>query len=309
MKIEHVREWREQVARHLYHLDFEPGGDPAQFHASFACVMAEPNIGRISLGPGFTFRDQQLLKDGHDGVSLVVAKSRRVSASQIGRELLLDPGESTFLQASHVGRVGSRHGCDVDTITIPANEWEERGVRPHEVLMSRVDRRCEGLMLLRSYVRSLGNGRPFKADAVQLIRRHISDLVVLTATRCEPVGESMASAVVAARSDAALSEISSRLHDPQLSVGSVAQALKISPRYLQQLLANAGTTFAKYVNELRLARAFSLLIDGGSAKRVSDIALEVGYSDISYFNRLFRSRYGDTPTGIRGSGRRGEPLK
>jgi AraC-like DNA-binding protein len=34
--------------------------------------------------------------------------------------------------------------------------------------------------------------------------------------------------------------------------------------------------------------------------RVAEIALEAGFSDISYFNRLFRARFGDTPTGIRG---------
>jgi AraC-like DNA-binding protein len=30
-----------------------------------------------------------------------------------------------------------------------------------------------------------------------------------------------------------------------------------------------------------------------------DVALRVGFSDISYFNRLFRFRFGDTPKGVR----------
>ena len=45
------------------------------------------------------------------------------------------------------------------------------------------------------------------------------------------------------------------------------------------------------LNELRLQRAFKLLTEPhGSAPRISDIALEVGFSDISHFNRLFRAR-------------------
>jgi len=36
--------------------------------------------------------------------------------------------------------------------------------------------------------------------------------------------------------------------------------------------------------------------------RVIDIALEAGFSDISHFNRSFRSRFGDTPRGVRASG-------
>jgi AraC-like DNA-binding protein len=31
---------------------------------------------------------------------------------------------------------------------------------------------------------------------------------------------------------------------------------------------------------------------------LADIALQVGFSDISYFNRLFRGRFGDSPRGV-----------
>ena len=33
--------------------------------------------------------------------------------------------------------------------------------------------------------------------------------------------------------------------------------------------------------------------------RVCDVALKAGFSDISHFNRLFRSHFGDTPKGVR----------
>jgi AraC-like DNA-binding protein len=90
-----------------------------------------------------------------------------------------------------------------------------------------------------------------------------------------------------------------------LSVAAVAKSQGISPRYLHRLLDEAGTLFATRVNELRLREAFKLLNEPReSARRISDIALQVGFSDISHFNRLFRSRFGDTPSGVRGEGRR-----
>jgi AraC-like DNA-binding protein len=61
------------------------------------------------------------------------------------------------------------------------------------------------------------------------------------------------------------------------------------------MLETAGTSFTACVNEMRLQRAFALLTQA----LISDIALQAGFSDISYFNRLFRSRLGDTPTGVR----------
>jgi transcriptional regulator GlxA family with amidase domain len=84
----------------------------------------------------------------------------------------------------------------------------------------------------------------------------------------------------------------------------VAQSLGISPRYLQRLLERSGTSFTAHVTELRLKHAFMLL----TAQELSDvcicaIALQAGFSDISHFNRLFRSRFGDTPKGVRAHAR------
>jgi AraC-like DNA-binding protein len=125
--------------------------------------------------------------------------------------------------------------------------------------------------------------------------------VLAATTRCS-IGESGASAVVATRLTAALDYIASHFSDPELSLAKVAQSPSISPRYLQRLLESSGTSFTAHVTELRLKHAFKLL----TAKdlidlRICDIALQAGFSDISHFNRLFRSRFGDTPKSVRAS--------
>jgi AraC-like DNA-binding protein len=85
----------------------------------------------------------------------------------------------------------------------------------------------------------------------------------------------------------------------------VAHAQGVSPRYLQRLLESSGTSFTAQVNELRLQRAFALLMEPAARPRlISDIALEVGFSDISHFNRLFHARFGDSPTGARAQARK-----
>jgi AraC-like DNA-binding protein len=64
-------------------------------------------------------------------------------------------------------------------------------------------------------------------------------------------------------------------------------------------LETSGTSFTAHVTELRLKHAFMLLTAHCGKDRISDIALRAGFSDISHFNRLFRSRFGDTPKGVR----------
>jgi len=38
------------------------------------------------------------------------------------------------------------------------------------------------------------------------------------------------------------------------------------------------------------------------ARRISDIAYDAGFGDLSYFNRVFRRRYDATPSEIRNAG-------
>jgi AraC-like DNA-binding protein len=115
------------------------------------------------------------------------------------------------------------------------------------------------------------------------------------------VAQAMPSDRLAARRAAVLNYMRSHFCDPNLSGSSLAEKLGISQRYLQRLLEATGQTFTEHVHELRLDRPFLLLVTMGAEKRVSDIAFDVGYSDLTNFYRHFRSRFGDTPKGVAGS--------
>ena len=61
-----------------------------------------------------------------------------------------------------------------------------------------------------------------------------------------------------------------------------------------------GTTFTQYVLAQRLARAHGLLADPRlRAEKITALALDCGFGDVSYFNRAFRRRYGVAPSDVR----------
>jgi AraC-like DNA-binding protein len=131
---------------------------------------------------------------------------------------------------------------------------------------------------------------------------HVHDLAALALGANRDTQQNALSAVAAARLAAALAHIADSFVKPGLTVEAVARRQGISRRYLQRLLDQSGTSFTARVNELRLQKAFALLTNEQQRKRrISDIALEAGFSDISHFNRLFCARFGDTPRGLRGS--------
>jgi len=296
-----IREWREHYARCCLHLDFAPLND-VSFHASVTPVFAKLPIVRTELSPGFVFRDEDLVRDGDNNFGFLISQSRNLDNMHQGREVRLGLGDATMMQANEPGRVGSCESFGFVEVMIPPAEWDARGARPSDALMQRFWGKSDAMQLLRGYIRSLERMRHAASfDSLEIVRCHIVDLVVLAATRHRPVGESSASAVVVARRATALDHITSSFQDPELTLATVARDLRISPRYLQRLLETSGTSFTAVVNELRLQRAFTLLTEaGGGERRISDVALQVGFSDISHFNRLFRSRFGDTPRSVRG---------
>lgn len=108
----------------------------------------------------------------------------------------------------------------------------------------------------------------------------------------------------AARLHAVLDEIAKHAREPGFSVEQVARKLGVTDRYVRLLLEETGKTFSEHRLERRLDRALQLLTDPVLAQRsVTDIALMAGFNEISHFNRSFRRRFGDTPTGVRTSGR------
>jgi len=302
-----IHEWREQCARCCLDLDFEPlHGAP--FRAALALVFENPCVVRAALSPGFAFRDANPIRDGDSNFEFFISQSRNLDVVQQGREIRLGLGDAAIVQASEPVRVGSRESFGFLAVVIPPTELEARKACSGNALMQRLSAKSEAMRLLRGYIRSLERMGPAAfLDGHEIVRRHIIDLVVFAATPHRPIGESSASAIVAARLGAALDYITSCFRDPELSLTTVALNLHISPRYLQRLMETSGISFTERVNELRLQRACALLMEPhADASRISDIALEAGFSDISYFNRLFRSRFGDTPSDVRSLHHRGQ---
>jgi AraC-like DNA-binding protein len=70
---------------------------------------------------------------------------------------------------------------------------------------------------------------------------------------------------------------------------------------VQRLFEADGTTFSEFVTRLRLSRAHRILCEPASNQAaIATIAYDVGFGDLSYFNRRFRRQYGLTPREVRG---------
>jgi AraC-like DNA-binding protein len=293
-----IREWRDGFARGMHSIDFEPAPE-VPFHASVVPILHGV---RTALSAGFTFRDEELVKDrGGDSFSLVLSRSKVLEVAQLGHEVRLGHGDATLLHVGETGHVGSNADFEFIVQMIPYAEVAARGACLDGAVARRLPAQTEALQLLRSCVHSLERRKlPLSEQASEVAHRHIVDLAALAFTSHARLGETGLSAVASARLDAAIEHIATRFQEPGLTAAAVALSQGVSPRYLQRLLETSGTTFTQRVTELRLQRAFTLLNEASDgAGRIVDVALAAGFSDISQFNRLFRARFGDTPSAVR----------
>lgn len=88
--------------------------------------------------------------------------------------------------------------------------------------------------------------------------------------------------------------IDSHLHE-SMTLGEIAAAFNMAPKYFCRFFKkNFKKTLIEYVNSLRIERAALLLREEDDT--ITEVALSCGFSNISYFTRLFKRMTGYTPS-------------
>lgn len=302
--------WREEVGRSLLNLDFRSEGDhPFSYMMAPVLVGEGVRVVQSSHGPGYTFRDRDLLRDGNNCLAIVYPRRGILNFTQEGGGTLRNSGEAKLLICDRPGQLGAASSCNYVSIIFQPEDLPP-GVDLEQLASSPWAASAPALRLLRSYVDTLnGTFVPPGTDLAHVAHRHILDLVRLAAverSRSDPADLLAASTIGEARVRIARDDIAKNFRDPGLSEGAVAASQGISTRQLQRIFEAAGLTFTGVVQELRLNAAFDALSNPKAARlSVAEIAMASGFSDVSHFNRLFRRRYGATPSEVRGGGKRG----
>ncbi|TCL74290.1 two-component system response regulator YesN [Hydrogenispora ethanolica] len=83
-----------------------------------------------------------------------------------------------------------------------------------------------------------------------------------------------------------------------LSLSKIAKQVAVNPAYLSYSFTKyCGQNFLEYLTQYRIAKAKELLIQ--TSFQIQEVAHQIGYTDISYFTRVFRRETGLTPGGFR----------
>jgi len=279
-------------------IDAEPGCG-----VELAMAMA-PGVRRVRMLSPLTARitrPRAMLADGEDtvcllmktGGQLAVTQGRREARPQVGDGVLLVYREAASLKFA---------GASYLAVRVPFSALAlARNVSAAAARC--IPRDTEALSLLRAYVANMPDNI---ADPrlVRLYATHIYDLISLAIGATDD-GRQIASqrGVRAARRDAIKAELS---RNPGATLRQLAEQQHITPRYVQMLFEEEGTTFGEFALERRLDSACNMLASPRyETSPITAIALEAGFGDLSYFNRCFKRRFLMTPTDFRAQADKG----
>jgi AraC-like DNA-binding protein len=297
---------REVYGRLTARLDIEPVRDAPLHFRIVARVLPELTIATSSKSPVISKRTRELLSDGNDDVILAVSPTAGNIVSQVGRELVTRSGDASLFSTADLmsaKTVAMPHCLNLSLrrrqLSSMVPDLEDRFMRP-------IPGGNAALQLLTRYVGLLEDHEALTTpELCRLAVNHVYDLVALALGATRDATEiAKKGGVRAARLHAIKADILAGLSQPGLTLAALAVRHGVSPRYVQKLFESEGTTFSRFLLDQRLKRAHRMLSDPRLAERaIIATASSAGFGDLSYFNRAFRRRYGETPSDVRAGSR------
>jgi AraC-like DNA-binding protein len=159
--------------------------------------------------------------------------------------------------------------------------------------------------LLADFVKSLWLSRlePWDPSVTSRMSYTVLDLIA-AAYSATPHSKYEPASLATAHRTRILSYIENHLRDPELDPTRIAQACRITPRYLHHLFAQESETVTQYVQRRRLEECARALIAAPvRARLVTEIAFDYGFNSLTHFGRVFRNHFGITPSEYRRAAR------
>jgi AraC-like DNA-binding protein len=245
--------------------------------------------------------------DPTDDVGLMVNLRGPHLVGQRGREIVLGDGEATLVSLTDPLVCTQRPPGDLLVLRFPKARLAPLLTGGPNRFLRLIPCGTPGLGLLADYVAITRDEQKMAApDLPRLMATHLFDLMTVTLGATRDAAEvAQGRGVRAALLHAIKQDIARNLERPNLSVAALALRHGCTPRFIQRLFESEGTTFTEYVLAQRLVRAHRVLSDPrGAGEKISTVAYDCGFGDVSYFNRLFRQRYGAAPSDVREKARR-----
>jgi AraC-like DNA-binding protein len=259
-------------------------------------------ISRLAAPQSAYARTRRHANDSDEALTLFVGLSRGVAIEQGGVSHAFRHGSGFLYDGAIPGRAEACSSFQVWGIKVPAARIRSGLAPGRDLKAMHISSDLPAMRLIVHYLDSFRTVAASQdAEVHEAFGTHLVDLLMLiVGTGRDSLELIKGRGLKAARTAAVLKMIDGGFADPELSAERIGLSLGITARHVHRLLEETTKTLYEHVLERRLVESYRLLTDRSSnALKVADIARRAGFVDPAYFNRVFRIRFGDTPTGVR----------
>jgi AraC-like DNA-binding protein len=250
---------------------------------------------RTHASPSIVERDPQSGKNLNK-ITLHLQHIGSSSQYQGGRTCQLKPGDFTLASCAEYFRNSFPGEHEVLAVEIPIALVEEHAPNFDVALSKTISGNNSSSRMLHDFLLSLWRQGPQASqDPVwcEGVRDIYLDLLRL-AINCREKLPQIDSGIISKLKRL----VAARLADPALGTASLAGELNVSLRTVQSAFSTFGTTPSAYILQQRMNRAAEYLVSSHHLS-VTDIAMELGFNESSYFTRCFRKHFSMTPSAYR----------
>ena len=226
----------------------------------------------------------------------------RIYTIQEGDLLILNPGvrhQALFCPESEIPTTEFFVGyADLQLRGLPANflPVPEGGYVLHTTgeLRQRLFKICSSMEAEKAVCRQ-GKYFMLKAYMIQL-------LLLVIREQCEPMEKSQGCAFESVNRKYVVEQMLNYFEDhynEKISLDQIAENMYLSPFYISKIFkSETGDTPIRHLINIRLEKARELL-ESGYEGSIQEVAAMVGYDDAYHFSKLFKKRFGISPSRVR----------
>lgn len=254
-------------------------------------------LSRLKSDPVQYERRRSHIRDAREEEYLVtLPRATSVEFRQLGRDVRCDPGGFIIERGDEPYRFLYERPNDLLVLKVGRRALAERVRQPDRFCARVIDATTGTPALFAAMV----NHTQDQIDALtgaslDTLGRQLLELLGLALNSAADTGESGYTLVRAAHLTRVEKFIVANLKNPDLSPDLIAESCGISKRYLHDLFKDVNGTVSQLIRDQRLIAARDRL-QASRHLPISEVSYRFGFADQAQFSRLFKSKFGITPS-------------
>ena len=289
--------WQEAVARLYLTIDLDPDRS-TDFAASLTAVSLD-DINLVQLRTtAMAGRRAGRARDrsGEERCLFIIGQGGEVELAQEDRRVAAGPGDMVLIDSRLPCTFSVATEASILALSLPREALIQRVGGIDGIAATQLADDAPLCRFALSYMEQLFALAPeIERPDLFRLKNHVLDMLAMTIGR--RLGQStIGSAYKRALLHRMKEFVEERLHEPQLSIGMLAERFRVTSRHVSSLFSEDGATFNAFTRQRRLTRCRHLLeLSRGNAPSIGEIAIIAGFGSQAYLNKAFKKAFGMTP--------------